>query len=44
MIPMDELGPGKFSHRSNLVSVSVEHTLSLTGKFNFPLSHTLSDG
>lgn len=28
MIPMDELGPGKFSHRSNLLSVSIEQTVT----------------
>lgn len=28
MIPMDELGPGKFSHRSNPLSLSIEHTVT----------------
>lgn len=28
MIPMDELGPGKFSHRSNPPSVSIECTVT----------------
>lgn len=28
MIPMDELGPGKFSHRSNSLSVPIEHTVT----------------
>uniref|UniRef100_A0A8C4PCU0 ARVCF delta catenin family member n=1 Tax=Dromaius novaehollandiae TaxID=8790 RepID=A0A8C4PCU0_DRONO len=28
MIPMDELGPGKFSHRSNPLSVSIERAVA----------------
>lgn len=43
MIPMDELGPGKFSHRSNSLSVPIEHAVTHR-KVQLSLGDIISDG